>query len=93
MSWEGMNMASRTSFFRKTLMKSASAKAKAPLSSRRQLIPRFLSLRALKKSIERYAPLWVLYSMTRDISDIQALEDRIFGDSGGKRYALKEIPL
>lgn len=47
----------------------------------------------IEESIRRYAPLWVLYSLTRDASDVQRLEERIFGESGGKSYAVKEILL
>lgn len=47
----------------------------------------------LRRGIERFAPLWVLYSMTRDMSDVQSLEERIYGDLGGKSYAVKEILL
>jgi len=43
--------------------------------------------------MERYAPLWVLYSMTRNLPDAQSLEERIFATSGGKSYAVKEILL
>lgn len=53
----------------------------------------FFNITALMESMERYAPLWVLYSMTRDASDVQSLEERIFGDAGGKSYAVKEILL
>ncbi len=53
----------------------------------------FFNITALMESMERYAPLWVLYSMTRNLSDAQSLEERIFGDAGGKSYAVKEILL
>lgn len=53
----------------------------------------FNTTKALRESVERYAPLWVLYSMTRNLSDAQSLEERIFGDAGGKSYAVKEILL
>lgn len=53
----------------------------------------FNMAKELRESVERYAPLWVLYSMTRNVSDAQSLEERIFGDAGGKSYAVKEILL
>lgn len=48
-------------------------------------------IQALLETIERCAPLWVLCGMTRDPAQVPDLEERIFGNSGGKSYA--EIPL
>lgn len=47
----------------------------------------------LKQTMERYAPLWVLYSLAKDTYDVQSLGERIYGNPGGKSYAVKEILL
>lgn len=48
---------------------------------------------SLKVSIERWAPLWVLYRLAGNTWDVQRLEERIYGNPGGKSYAVKEILL
>lgn len=48
---------------------------------------------ALKARMERYASWWVLYALASDMSDIQSLNEGLFGQLGGKNYAVQEISL
>lgn len=47
----------------------------------------FFEFTALKQSIRRYAPLWVLYWLVSDPADVQKQKINIFEDLGGKNYA------